>query len=227
MRAAEAEAATEQEELVLPTGSIIEAVVLTGMDAPTNQGTRRDPFPALLRFKKEAILPSKYLQDVRECFLLSAGYGDMSSERVFLRGQTISCGFEGGVFAEGSLDSYAVGEDGKAGVRGRLVSKDGVLLSRALLAGFAEGVSKAFDIQVVPVVNTDGNASGSTNVQSLDAGDAMRTGALGGFSTAMEKLADRYLELADQVFPVVELDAGRVVTFVLTRPMRMNVPKSG
>ncbi len=223
-RRAKSEQPDDTEEVVIPTGSIIEAVVLSGMDAPTNQGTRRDPFPALLRFKKEAILPSRYHADVRECFLVAAGYGDMSSERVFLRGETLSCGFDGGVFSETAMDSYAVGEDGKAGVRGRLVSKDGLLLSRALVAGFAEGISKAFDINVVPVINTS-DTNNKANVQTLDAADAARTGAIGGISTAMEKLADRYLELADQIFPVVELDAGRIVTFIVTRPVRMRVPK--
>lgn len=226
-RAAEARSTgqLETEELVLPTGSIIEAVVLAGLDAPTNQGAKRDPFPALLRFKKEAILPNRYRADVRECFLVASGYGDQSTERVFLRGETLSCGFEGGVFSEASMDSYAQGEDGKAGVRGRLVTKDGALLRRAALAGFAQGMSKAFDINVVPVVNTADDVADTANVQSLDAQDAIRTGAIGGVSKAFEKLADRYLELADSIFPVIELDAGRTVTFIVTRPIRLKVPK--
>ena len=36
------------------------------------------------------------------------------------------------------------GEDGKAGMRGRLVSKQGQLLANALLAGVASGIGQAF-----------------------------------------------------------------------------------
>ncbi len=78
----------EEAGTYIPAGSMIEAVVITGMDAPTSQTAKRDPFPALMRFKKEALLPNRYTADIRECFLIASGYGSMSSERAFLRGET-------------------------------------------------------------------------------------------------------------------------------------------
>lgn len=67
---------------------------------------------------------------MRECFVLLAGYGDLSSERAYLRGETVSC-----VLLDGSVietrQGYAAGEDGKAGVRGRLVTKQGQFIARA------------------------------------------------------------------------------------------------
>ncbi|MDJ1478821.1 TraB/VirB10 family protein [Bacillus sp. LS15-K4] len=86
----------------------------TGLDAPTHESARREPFPALLRIQKEAILPNRFRADIKECFLIAAGYGDLSSERAYLRGETISCVREDGGVIETRLDSYAVGEDGKA-----------------------------------------------------------------------------------------------------------------
>lgn len=49
---------------------------------------------------------------------------------------------------EAKLDSYAVGEDGKAGVRGRVVSKQGQIIAKSLMAGFLGGVSEAFDVNL-------------------------------------------------------------------------------
>ena len=52
---------------------------------------RRDPYPALIRIKHDAILPNRFRADVRECFLVAAGYGDLASERAYLRTEAITC----------------------------------------------------------------------------------------------------------------------------------------
>jgi len=44
--------------------------------------------PALIRVKHQAILPNRVRADVRECFLLVSGFGDLASERAQLRGGT-------------------------------------------------------------------------------------------------------------------------------------------
>ena len=52
---------------------------------------RRDPYPALMRIKHDAILPNRFRADVRECFLVAAGYGDLASERAYPRTEAITC----------------------------------------------------------------------------------------------------------------------------------------
>ncbi|PIV81625.1 conjugal transfer protein TraB, partial [bacterium CG17_big_fil_post_rev_8_21_14_2_50_64_8] len=46
-----------------------------------------------------------------------------ATERAQLRTETLSCVREDGRVIEAELEGYAVGEDGKVGMRGRLVSK--------------------------------------------------------------------------------------------------------
>jgi conjugal transfer pilus assembly protein TraB len=75
----------------VPAGSLLKGVLLTGLDAPTGRSARRDPYPALVRIKHEALLPNRFRADVRECFLVAAGFGDLSAERASLRGETLSC----------------------------------------------------------------------------------------------------------------------------------------
>jgi hypothetical protein len=132
-----------QPDPYLPAGSILSGTLVTGLDVPTANQARKDPFPALLRVKHEAILPNRYRMDIRECFIVSSGYGDLSSERAYMRAESLSCVRKDGGVIDASLDAYVVGEDGKAGVRGRLVSKNGQLLANALLSGFilVRGVS--------------------------------------------------------------------------------------
>ena len=225
---AQRERTEDQEQAVgleIPVGSLIEAVVITGLDAPTNQQTRHDPFPVLMRFKELGILPNRFTADVRECFLLASGYGDMSSERAYMRGETISCITEDGEAMEARFDSYAVGEDGKAGVRGRLVTKNGALIARALIAGFGSGLSEALNVSVVPVVAN--KKSDTVQFQDAFSPQALQKGAVGGVQSALDKIADYYLTMAENIVPVIEIDAGRVITFVVSQRMSLDKPLSG
>src|SRR5690554_1089308 len=71
-------------EQFLPAGSIISGTLITGLDAPTSNSAKGNPHPALVRIKTESILPNRYRADLRECFMIVSGYGDMSSERAYL-----------------------------------------------------------------------------------------------------------------------------------------------
>jgi conjugal transfer pilus assembly protein TraB len=51
----------------------------------------------------------------------------------------------------------------------------------------------------------------------------MTVGAYAGAATAMDKLADYYLDRADQIFPIIEVDAMRKVTIHLTKGVQMKV----
>jgi conjugal transfer pilus assembly protein TraB len=205
---------TRAETLFVPAGSLLKGVLLTGLDAPTGRSARRDPYPALVRVKHEAILPNRFRADVRECFLVAAGFGDLSAERAYLRGETLSCVRADGGVIEVRIDGYAVGEDGKLGVRGRLVSKQGQVLAGALAAGFLQGFGAAFQQLPVPVLASPGER---VPYQQAFSPEALQGAALSGAGRAMERLAEFYLDMAEEMFPVIEVDAGRPVELVLNR----------
>ncbi|NLC22799.1 MAG: conjugal transfer protein TraB [Halomonadaceae bacterium] len=205
----------EDEGVYLPSGSILTGTLVTGMDAPTGQGARQEPFPALLRLKHEAILPNRYRADVRECFVIVGGFGDLSSERAYLRGESISCIRNDGKVVESSLESYTVGEDGKAGLRGRLVSKQGQMLAKAMMAGVMEGFAGAFNRTPVPTLSLE--AGERQLYQQAFSGDAVQSGAVSGVGKALDRLAQFYIDQADGMFPVIEIDAGREVEIIMIR----------
>lgn len=214
----------EDETFFMPAGSIITGTLINGMDAPTGNGAQKNPFPSLLRIQKEAILPNRFRADIRECFLIISGHGDLSSERAYLRGETLSCVRQDGGIIESKLDSYAVGEDGKAGVRGRLVSKQGQIIAKSLMAGFLSGVSKAFDVKPVPIIDTSGTGGFSRNEPDSN---WLQSSAVSGASSALDRIAEFYLDMADGMFPVIEVDAGRQIDVIVVRGTRLDVKGTG
>ena len=210
-------------KVMIPSGSNFEAVLLTGMDASTSIGANKNPTPALLRVKTDAILPNLHSYNVRECFVLVGGFGNMSSERVEMRTETMSCVSETGEVYEGKIEGYVVGEDGKAGARGRLVSKQGSLLAKSFMAGFLGGIGNAFAPQPVQALNISG---GSTQqYQYPDADSLVGNGVAGGFSKSANALAQYYISLAQQMHPVLELDASRKMTIILIKGVELTMEK--
>lgn len=210
----------------IPAGSIVSGVLLNGMDAPTNQGSRRDPFPATIRIKHEAILPNRFSADISECFLIVSGYGDLSSERAYLRGETLSCVTNDENIIEVPMEAYAVGEDGKSGVRGRLVSKQGAIIARSMIAGFFSGASQAFNVSPVPFIQT-GDASEGRAYESNFSPELAEGAAASGASQALDRVAQFYVDMAESIFPVIEIDAGRSVDVILTSGAELSIRDSG
>jgi len=222
-RKEEAEKKEKKEEwsVYIPPGTIISGILMTGMDAPTGKQSKGDPYPILLRVKQDAILPNRFKADLKECFIVAAGYGEISSERAYVRGETISCIRSDGKVVEARLDAYAVGEDGKVGIRGRLVSKQGALIGRSLIAGLMEGVAEAFKKSSVPVIANQVADDGKTPFQSSFSADGMQSAALNGMSSAMQRVADFYVDMAENIFPIIEIDPGRRIEFIVHRGGRL------
>ncbi|AJF08128.1 hypothetical protein GSUB_16595 (plasmid) [Geoalkalibacter subterraneus] len=216
----------EPQEFFIPAGSILSGTLLTGLDAPTAQVARSNPYPVVLRLKKEAILPNRHRADVRECFLVASGYGDLSSERAYLRSELISCVREDGGVIEAPIDMFASGEDGKAGVRGRLVSKQGQFLARALMAGFMDGFSDVFSSTPVPTLVTNSDSDSKVFQQNFSQ-QALESAGIRGVGDALEKLADFYMDMAANIFPIIEIDAGREIDFLMTRGTKLKMVSGG
>ena len=205
--------------IYIPAASIISGVLITGMEAPTNNAAQTQPFPALVRVKKDAILPNRYRLDVRECFIIASGYGSLSAERAYLRAEVLSCVRSDGGVIEVSLNAYAVGEDGKVGLRGRVVSKQGQMLAKSLAAGFFSGMSQVFGQVPVPTIQTNGR--NAVQYQKVLSSDSLTAGAVRGASTALDRLAEFYLDMAENIFPVIEINANRRADFVITEGTRL------
>lgn len=198
----------------IPGGTMIQGVLITGADVPTSGQAQKNTVPVLMRIKKEAVLPNRVQQDVRECFIILSGYGVMSSERAKMRSEIISCVRTDGGVIEAKLDGFAVDTDGKEGIKGTLVTKQGALLARGMLAGFVSGFGQL--LQPVPGQSLAINSS-QQSMLSPDIGAAAQAGAMRGVSQAANDYAKFFLEMAKEMHPVIEIPSGIEVTIVLVR----------
>ena len=202
----------------IPPGAFAKAALLSGLDAPTGGRSDTNPHPVLLELLDTASLPNRYRSRVKECRVVAAGFGRISDERAYLRLERLSCVLRGGEILDVSLKGYVSGEDGKVGMRGRLISKQGALIARALLAGTAGGIGSAISQSYSSVLTSPIGA-----VSTIDPSKTLEYGVASGFGTALEKISDWYLKRADETYPIIEIDAGRVVEIVLTEGIELGV----
>lgn len=199
--------------------SFTRGVLLGGLDAPTGGQSQSNPHPVLIRLSDNAVLPNRFRSEVRECFVIAAGYGDIGSERAYLRTENLSCVRNDGSTLEVKIQGSIYGEDGKVGMRGRLVTKQGQMLANALLAGIASGIG-----QGLATSSTSYSTSALGTIATTSGADAYRAGIGNGVGRALDRLAQYYIKLAEQTFPVVEIDAGREIDVVITKGVRIDVP---
>ncbi len=225
-RAAAAEERAKAEAkatFTIPAGSVVTGTIITGADYPTGKGSYDNPTPMMIRVTKNALLPNRFRSDFKGCVMLASGRGDLSTSRAMLRTETLSCLRNDGAIINANVSGYLAGEDGKAGIKGRLVSKQGQYIAKTLVAGFLSGMSDAFDYSPVSVLST--SASNSVQYQKNWSSEAAKGGLAKGAQKALEKVADFYMSLADAMVPVVEISAGREVDIVFIKESKVKATK--
>lgn len=194
----------------VPAGSYAPALVLTGADAKTGTENLANPIPVVLKLTGPAIGPSDGSRTTRinleGCRVMGSAVADLSSERVSVRLDAISCVRRGEVL-EAKVAGYVSGQ-GQQGVRGRLFSRAGPAITNAAIAAALEGVAGAAGGAGQTIIGLDGATSGD-----VTSGLPLRVGA-GAAQGAASKLADYYIDRAEQISPVVSLFAGTHVNVV-------------
>jgi conjugal transfer pilus assembly protein TraB len=201
----------------IPPGAFAKVVLLSGVDAPTSGQGNSNPIPVLLKIKDMSILPNKFRQDFKECFIIGSAVGDLKSERAYIRGETLSCVKYNKEIVEKNITGYLAGEDGKAGLSGRVVTKAGQMIARSIIAGFVQGVSRAFSMQAM---TTSVSPLGAT--QTVDPNQVAKYGVAQGIASGTNELVKYYLDLAKQLFPIVEINAGREADFVFLKGVKLD-----
>ena len=205
----------------MPAGAMFTGILLNGVDALTSNSASSNPTPMLIRVKREAIVPNHFTVDIRECFVIASGYGRMSTERMEARTERLSCVRTDGGVIDAKLEGYVIGEDGKVGMRGRLVSRYGSLLTRATMAGLLSGFADAMKPSYVSQLKIDPDGKMATSQPRF--GDIAKGGLLGGASTSARSVSDFFLDMAEETFPVIEVDAGRSATIVVLRGTQLKL----
>lgn len=202
----------------IPAGSFAKAVLLSGVDAPTGGLAKTNPQPVLLEMQSNGTLPNRFRSRVKQCFITAAAHGDLSSERAYMRLETFSCVMRDGGVVEKTISGYITGEDGKAGMRGRVVTKQAQMIGNALLAGIAGGIGQGISKSMTSL-----STSALGTVATVKSEDIAKVGVATGFGNAMEKIADWYIARANEMYPVIEVDSARRVDIILTKGLDLGL----
>ena len=197
----------------VPTNAYAPATFLVTVDMPAGSEETSDPLPVLLRVTgpaKSVLEDGAPLEtDLTGCQVNGAATPDLSSERVLIRLQKMTCLRASGEVVETAVEGY-VAQFGKVGVRGRVIRREGAFIKQALLASFVGGFGDALGANVqrsyTPFTGTDD--------QSLSPEDIFRGGVGGGISSASDRIADFLIEQAEDYDSVIELPAGVAVELV-------------
>jgi conjugal transfer pilus assembly protein TraB len=217
-KAAEVKKNEKGDSVYLPP-SFMEATLLSGLDAPTVESAKGNPVPVLLRIKDLAILPNKVKADLKGCFVIAEGQGNLADERAHLRLVNLSClSRKGQAVIDQKIKGFVVDSDGKIGLRGTVVSKMGSAIARSVLAGFFGGVGDALRSATM---TSSISALGTT--QTVDPGQIAQAGLGSGLAQGAHELQKFYLELAKQSMPVIEVGATRNITLVVSEGVDLEI----
>lgn len=203
-------------DTTIPAGAFAKTILLSGLDASASMNASSDPRPMLLRLVDHGTLPRRFQSDLKDCHCTAGAYGDLSSERIYARLEKLTCiDRKSGEIIETQVAGYIAGSDGKAGIRGVVASKDGKFLARSLMGGIFAGLSNVANpqnrqAQVNPFFQ------GSPQVSPPGVGAMFASGMAQGATTALDRLSQYYIDRAEQLQPVIQVDAGQVVDIVFT-----------
>lgn len=207
----------------VPSGTFVKAVALGGADASAAVNAQSNPQPMLFRVIENGIMPNKQYSRLKGCLVTAAVVGDISSERGFIRLETLSCiEPQTSRVIDLSVEGTVFGPEGKSGIRGIPLWREGALLQRAFAAGALSGLSSGVSQKFT---KTATSPLGTVQSMSNDIKDIVGHGAASGLGNAMEKLADYNIRRAEQYHPVLQLSAGTVVEIVFLRGFYLSEKK--
>lgn len=202
----------------VPANAYTTATVLVGVDMSAGIRLSADPKPILLRITspaKSVTVEDTFTEiDLTGCLVNGSAHAELSSERVYVQLQKITCSSDNLIF-ESPVKGY-IAQLGKVGVRGRVVSREGDVLSKALfsgiLGGFGRGIAR--NTNRIFGSSSQDSASGFVPQERLTSRE-IATGGLGeGLATAADTVSEYLIERAEQYQPVIEMPTGIEVNIV-------------
>ncbi|RIA46279.1 conjugal transfer pilus assembly protein TraB [Hephaestia caeni] len=200
----------------LPPNSFASARVIVGVDAGAGVSSQTDPLPVVLRITgpaRSVVQNGRVLTTrIEGCLVNGAARGDLSSEKVYVKLQKMTCEQPGGRVAVSEVKGF-IAFAGKTGVRGRVVSREGSLVTQAFLAGLVGGFGRGFSANTSTIlsgtnITTDGKR------QRLSTGEILEGGFGEGVAQTGDMVSQYLIERAEQYQPVIEMPTGIDVEIV-------------
>lgn len=197
---------------VLPANTFAQGVLLHGVDISTASSQSSNPMPILIRLTGDGNLPHGFTRDLTGCRIRGAAVGSLSDERMHIRLEFMTCVHKKtSEIVETEVTGYVTGEDGKEGLRGEIISRNETLLRNSFVGGTLGGLVSSSKKQSSNFLLKDG----------LGFIGNIKEGALSGVESSMDRLSKYYVERAEQIQPVIEIEAGRKVEVIFTSTVNL------
>lgn len=211
-------------DTVIPAGAFAKAILLSGIDAGTALSAASDPLPLLIRITDAGTLPRQFKSDLKDCHIIVGSYGDISSERVYIRLEKLTCTARNtGEIIETEVKGFVTGEDGKAGIRGKVIAKEAGYLANSLVGGVVGGFSNL----MTPNTNANPYMFSGIPMQEPSMTQKFQTGLGQGMASSMDRLSKYYIDRAEALQPIIEISPGRIVDVVFTAKAEIGSVKKG
>lgn len=192
-----------------PANVTVRAILLSSVDAVCRLDAQSDPVPVKLRLLDDGYLPNGVKVKLKGSLIGASAYGDISNERVYMRLENLTKVNVKGEAIESEVTGYISGEDGRFGMRGIVVDRSTKILKNAVGSGILSGLGQTLQAACTKP------SKESFNTYSISSDLAQNSA--NGASDAFSLLASYYIRRAEQVQPVLQVNAGRVVDITFTQ----------
>ena len=209
----------------VPAGAYAPAIIISGVDASVGISSQSDPRPVLIRIIGHAVSSiyegNVQKADLNGCIITGAASGDLSSEKIYVKLVKLTCGKEEDQISETDVKGYVAGQ-GRSGVRGNVISREGDLVAKSFLAGLIGGFGSALSEKVAPPLSF---AGASTIQGQMTSADVAKSGLGKGVSKASDRMENYLIDRAEQYQPVVSIPNGINVEVVFVEGFYINGEK--
>ncbi len=209
----------------VPAGAYASAIIISGVDASVGISSQSDPRPVLIRVTGPAVSSiyegNVQKADLNGCIITGAASGDLSSEKIYVKLVKLTCGKEEDQISEIEVKGYVAGQ-GRSGVRGNVISREGDLLTKSFLAGLVGGFGSALSEKVAPPLSF----AGATTIQGqMTSSDIAKSGLGKGISNSASYTEKYLTDRMEQYQPVVSIPNGINVEVVFVEGFYVNGEK--
>lgn len=209
-------------EEYVPAGAYATATIISGVDASVGISSQSDPRPILLRIISPAFSSIydniQQKVDISGCLITGAASGDLSSEKVYIKLINMTCSKDENLIYETAIKGYVAGQ-GKSGVRGQVISREGDFLAKSFLAGLVGGFGQGLASRVAPPLSF---SSGATLQNGYSNEDIVKKGVGQGIGGASDRLSNYLINRAEQYQPIVSIPSGIEVEVVFVEGFHLN-----
>jgi hypothetical protein len=137
----------------VPATSYAAATIISSADVQVGVNTTANPKPVLIKIRgeaKSAFFKNKQLSvDIKGCKISAGAIGELSSEKVYIKLSKMVCAISSTEVIEMPVKGY-ISASGSSGARGRVVSREGDLVAKSLLAGMVSSIGSAYSQSLAP-----------------------------------------------------------------------------